>query len=69
MSDAAYIGLASGAKAAAGNCFVDAVLLREHGVTDLDKRRVTPGTAGFVANFFVDGAGTGTVAGRVRPRC
>ncbi len=54
LSDAAYIVLTSDAKSTTGNFFIDDVLLREHGITDLDKYSATPGTTDFIPDFFVD---------------
>jgi citronellol/citronellal dehydrogenase len=54
LSDAAYIVLTSDAKSSTGNFFIDDVLLRQHGVTDLEKYSVTPGTTDFIPDFFVD---------------
>ena len=34
--------------------FIDDVLLSQHGVTDLDRYSVTPGTTDFIPDFFVD---------------
>ena len=54
LSDAAYIVLTRDAKSTTGNFFIDDVVLRQHGVTDLDKYSVTPGTTDFIPDFFVD---------------
>ena len=54
LSDAAYFILTSDAKATTGNFFIDDELLAEHGVTNLDKYSVTPGTTEFIPDFFVD---------------
>jgi citronellol/citronellal dehydrogenase len=54
LSDAAYLILTSDAKTNTGNFFIDDVLLARHGVTDLDKYSVTPGTKDFIPDFFVD---------------
>ncbi len=54
LADAAYLILTSDAKATTGNFFIDDTLLREHGVTDLEKYSVTPGTTDFIPDFFVD---------------
>lgn len=37
-----------------GNFHIDDLLLAEHGVTDLGRYAVTPGTTDFVPDFFVD---------------
>ena len=54
LSDAAYLILTSDAKTTTGNFFIDDELLARHGVTDLEKYSVTPGTTEFVPDFFVD---------------
>lgn len=54
LSDAAYCVLTSDARATTGNFFIDDELLASHGVTDLDKYSVTPGTKDFIPDFFVD---------------
>jgi len=54
LSDAAYLILTSDAKTTTGNFFIDDVLLGQHGVTDLDRYSVTPGTRDFIPDFFVD---------------
>jgi citronellol/citronellal dehydrogenase len=54
LSDAAYIVLTSDAKSTTGNFFIDDDLLRRHGVTDLEKYSMTPGTTDFIPDFFVD---------------
>jgi len=54
LADAAYLILTSDAKTTSGNFFIDDALLAEHGVTDLDRYSVTPGTKHFIPDFFVD---------------
>lgn len=54
LSDAAYLILTSDARTTTGNFFIDDELLARHGVTDLDKYSVTPGTTTFIPDFFVD---------------
>jgi len=54
LADAAYLILTSDARTTSGNFFIDDALLAEHGVTDLDKYSVTPGTKHFIPDFFVD---------------
>ena len=54
LADAAYLILTSDAKTTSGNFFIDDVLLAEHGITDLDRYSVKPGTTKFVPDFFVD---------------
>ncbi|MDR3455233.1 MAG: NAD(P)-dependent oxidoreductase [Rhodoferax sp.] len=53
LSDAAYLILTS-PSSDTGNFFIDDVLLAAHGVTDLEKYSVTPGTKNFIPDFFVD---------------
>jgi citronellol/citronellal dehydrogenase len=53
LSDAAYLILTS-ANPATGNFYIDDELLAAHGVTDLEKYSVTPGTKNFIPDFFVD---------------
>jgi len=54
LSDAAYLILTSNAVATSGNFFIDDELLAKHGITDLDRYSVTPGTKDFIPDFFVD---------------
>ncbi len=54
LADAAWLILTSDAKTTSGNFFIDDALLAEHGVTDLERYSVTPGTKDFVPDFFVD---------------
>ena len=54
LADAAYLILTSDAKTTSGNFFIDDTLLAQHGVTDLDKYSVKPGTKNFLPDFFVD---------------
>jgi citronellol/citronellal dehydrogenase len=54
LADAAYLVLTSDARQTTGNFFIDDELLARHGVTDLEKYSVTPGTTEFVPDFFVD---------------
>ena len=53
LSDAAYLIL-TGPSTATGNFYIDDTLLAQHGVTDLDRYSVTPGTIDFIPDFFVD---------------
>ena len=53
LSDAAYLILTS-PSSSTGNFYIDDELLASHGVTDLEKYSVTPGTKNFVPDFFVD---------------
>jgi citronellol/citronellal dehydrogenase len=54
LSDAAYLILTSDARETTGNFFIDDELLARHGVTDLGKYSVVPGTTDFIPDFFVD---------------
>jgi citronellol/citronellal dehydrogenase len=54
LADAAYLVLTSDARSTTGNFFIDDALLAQHGVTDLDRYSVTPGTRDFIPDFFVD---------------
>jgi citronellol/citronellal dehydrogenase len=54
LADAAWWVLTSDAKAVTGQFFIDDELLASHGVTDLDRYSVVPGTKHFIPDFFVD---------------
>jgi citronellol/citronellal dehydrogenase len=54
LSDAAWFILTSDAKDTTGNFFIDDELLAAHGVTDLARYAVKPGTTNFIPDFFVD---------------
>ncbi len=54
LADAAYFILSADAKASTGNFFIDDDVLAAHGVTDLDRYAVVPGTTNFIPDFFVD---------------
>jgi citronellol/citronellal dehydrogenase len=54
LADAAYLILTSDAKTTSGNFFIDDELLAKHGITDLEKYSVVPGTKDFIPDFFVD---------------
>ena len=54
LADAAWWILTSDAKATTGRFFIDDELLASHGIQDLDKYAVTPGTKNFIPDFFVD---------------
>ncbi len=53
LADAAYFILTS-PSSRSGNFFIDDTLLAEHGVNDLDKYSVKPGTRNFLPDFFLD---------------
>jgi len=54
LSDAAHFILTSDARETTGNFFIDDELLARHGITDLEKYSVVPGTTAFIPDFFVD---------------
>ena len=54
LADAAYLILTSDPETTTGNFFIDDELLAQHGVTDLERYSVTPGTTRFIPDFFVD---------------
>jgi len=54
MADAAHVVLTRDAKECTGNFFIDDEVLRDAGVTDLDKYAMTPGNKNFLPDFFVD---------------
>lgn len=53
LADAAHLILTSDSSIS-GNFYIDDMLLAEHGVTDLDRYAVVPGTRHFIPDFFVD---------------
>jgi citronellol/citronellal dehydrogenase len=54
LADAAWWVLTSNACEVTGQFFIDDELLARHGVTDLDRYSVVPGTKNFIPDFFVD---------------
>ena len=54
LADAAWLILTSDAATTSGNFFIDDELLAQHGITDLERYSVTPGTTDFLPDFFVD---------------
>ncbi|MGQ4598728.1 SDR family oxidoreductase [Nocardia sp. R6R-6] len=52
-ADAAYLVLTSPSKETTGNFFIDDDVLAAHGITDLDKYRVTPGDAELTTDLFL----------------
>jgi citronellol/citronellal dehydrogenase len=54
LADAAYLILTSDAKTTSGNFFIDDTLLAQHGVVDLERYSMAPGTKDFIPDFFVD---------------
>ena len=53
LSDAAWLILTS-PSSNSGNFYIDDSLLGAHGITELEKYSVTPGTKNFIPDFFVD---------------
>lgn len=53
MADAAYLILSQN-NTRSGNFYLDDSVLAAHGVTDLDKYAVTPGTIQFIPDLFVE---------------
>jgi len=54
VSDAAWLILTSDARTTSGNFFIDDEILARHGITDLDRYAVTPGTRDLIPDFFID---------------
>jgi citronellol/citronellal dehydrogenase len=54
LADAAWWILTSDAKATTGRFFIDDEVLQSHGIHDLDRYSVEPGTKHFIPDFFVD---------------
>ncbi len=54
LADAAWWILTSDAKAVTGQFFIDDELRQSHGVHDLDRYAVVPGTKNLIPDFFVD---------------
>jgi citronellol/citronellal dehydrogenase len=54
LSDAAWWILTSASSTTTGNFFIDDTLLAQHGVTDLDRYAVIPGTQDLIPDFFID---------------
>lgn len=54
LADAAWLILTSDARTVSGNFFIDDALLSEHGVTDLDRYAVVPGTKDLISDLFLD---------------
>ncbi|GAA5047391.1 SDR family oxidoreductase [Nocardia callitridis] len=52
-ADAAYLVLTASATETTGNFFLDDDVLAAHGITDLDKYRVTPGTGELTTDLFL----------------
>ena len=54
LADAGWWILTSESKGTTGQFFIDDELLARHGVHELDKYSVAPGTKNFIPDFFVD---------------
>jgi citronellol/citronellal dehydrogenase len=54
-ADAAYLVLTSSAARTSGNFFLDEEVLAAHGITDLDRYRVTSGNGELETDLFLDG--------------
>ncbi|BBK31321.1 citronellol/citronellal dehydrogenase [Stella humosa] len=54
MADAAHWILTRPSREATGNFFIDEDVVRQAGVTDLDRYSVVPGTTDFMQDFFLD---------------
>jgi len=55
VAEAAWWILTSDARAVSGNFFVDEELLASHGITDLDRYAVVPGTRDLIGDLFLEG--------------
>jgi citronellol/citronellal dehydrogenase len=54
LADAAWWILTSDARKVTGNFFIDDELLATHGITDLDRYAVVPGTRDLIGDLFLD---------------
>jgi len=54
LADAAWLILTSEARSVTGNFFIDETLLRAHGISDLERYALVPGTQEFLQDLFVD---------------
>jgi citronellol/citronellal dehydrogenase len=54
VADAAWFIVTSDARAVSGNFFIDEAVLHEHGISDLERYAVAPGTADLIQDLFVD---------------
>ncbi|HTY48499.1 MAG TPA: NAD(P)-dependent oxidoreductase [Steroidobacteraceae bacterium] len=54
LADAAWFVLTGDAPASTGNFFIDDEVLARHGITDLDRYAVVPGTKDLIPDFFLD---------------
>jgi citronellol/citronellal dehydrogenase len=55
VADAAWWILTSDARVVSGNFFIDDELLASHGISDLDRYAVVPGTRDLTQDLFLDG--------------
>jgi citronellol/citronellal dehydrogenase len=54
VADAAWFVLTREAATTTGQFFIDDAVLADHGVTDLDRYAVKPGTRDLIPDFFID---------------
>jgi citronellol/citronellal dehydrogenase len=54
MADSAHLILTKDSRTFSGNFVIDEILLREHGVKDMDQYACVPGSTEFMPDFFVD---------------
>jgi citronellol/citronellal dehydrogenase len=54
LADAAWLILTSDSRKVSGNFFIDEDVLAEHGITDLDRYAVVPGTRNLIPDLFVE---------------
>jgi citronellol/citronellal dehydrogenase len=54
MADSAHLILTTDSRTFSGNFVIDEILLREHGVKDMDQYACVPGSTEFMPDFFVD---------------
>jgi citronellol/citronellal dehydrogenase len=54
LADAAWWILTADSKSATGRFFIDDEVLAHHGIQDLDRYSVVPGTTQFIPDFFID---------------
>ncbi len=54
LADAAWLILTGDSRKVSGNFFIDEAVLAEHGITDLDRYAVEPGTRNLIPDLFVD---------------
>ena len=54
LADAAWLILTGDSRTVSGNFFIDETLLAQHGITDLERYAVLPGTRDLITDLFVD---------------